>query len=61
MVISAHDDVCTTVPVEVSMMSSVHDAVCSRGHTCLPDDEVKALYNGSHVGIMNMNSFYGTV
>ena len=42
-------------------MSSVHAAVCSRGRTCLPDEEVKALYNGSHVGIMNMNSFYGTV
>ena len=35
--------------------------LCDRGTTKLSDDEVFALYDGTHVPLEDMNTFYGTV
>lgn len=34
---------------------------CFRGLTQVPDREVIALYDGTHVSLEDMNTFYGTV
>lgn len=55
-----HCDVRKGLLLKIDSFHDIQMGTVYRGHTCLPDDEVKQLYNGSHVGIMNMNSFYGT-
>ena len=35
--------------------------LCYRGTTKLSDTEVIALYDGTHVSLEEMNTFYGTV